>query len=610
MKIAVLGTRGFPGVQGGIETHCQYLYPRLAKMGCDVTVFTRSPYVNTAIKNYRGVTLSPLICPKSKFFETIIHTFKGVFAARRIKPDILHIHAVGPSIIIPLARLLGMRTIMTTQGPDYKREKWGFFARFVLRLGERIGCHFSDEVICVSKYMADDIKKKYGKTCHTIPNGVDIPDILQSEEALKRFSLVKDKYILMVGRLVPEKGASYLIDSFNEAHLEGWKLVIVGEADHESKYSLKLKEKARKNSNIVLTGFLTGRPLEELFSHAGLFVLPSYHEGLPLVLLEGLSYGLQCVVSDIQANRTVTLAEENYFQAGDSKQLCEKLKLFSKKTLTPKEKLAQIEVIRQDYDWGKIASEVFKVYTRALHEVIPILNSKYDNITFNFAIKEALSLMAKKEKANVFFLNADCLYKAQKDDEYRENLNSANLILPDGIGLRVATSLLGGRMKENCNGSDFLPSFMTEAGKKRFKMFFLGAKKEVAAKAAENVRSKLPEIQVTGTHPGYFSDDEEVINIINKSGADILFVGMGVPLQEKWICRNRNRLNPKLCFAVGALFDYLSGHIKRAPKIVRFFYMEWVWRLIMEPRRLWKRYLVDDMKFFLLVFKHKLRQKR
>jgi len=237
-----------------------------------------------------------------------------------------------------------------------------------------------------------------------------------------------------------------------------------------------------------------------------------------------------------------------------------------------------------------------------------ILKVRYDNITFKEAIKKAISLVDANNKSNIFFVNIDCLYKAQSDNEYRNALTSASLILPDGIGLKLLTRIIGGRMKENCNGSDFSPIFMSKAVKRGYKIFFLGGKDNVAQKAADNMRKKIPGIQIVGTHEGYFNSEEDVINKINDSLADILFVAMGVPLQEKWIARNRNKLNPKLCLGVGALFDYLSGTIKRAPKFIQIIKLEWLWRVIMEPKRLWKRYLVDDMKFFWLVLKQKLKK--
>ena len=360
LKIAVLGTRGFPDVQGGVEAHCANLYPRLVEKGCEVIVFTRKPYVDLTRSSYRGVKLVPLSCPKNRFLEAIVHTFKGILEAGKIKPDILHIHAIGPSILTPFARILGMKCVVTNHGPDYMRKKWNKFARFVLRLGEFLGMRFAGRMICVSPSV------RRGKMCF-IPNGVDIPEARESEGVLRRFGLEKGKYILAVGRFVPEKGFGDIIEAYTRINTDvAWKLVIVGDADHPDKYSLGLKEKAAENSDIILTGFLTGEPLEELYSHAGLFVLPSYYEGLPIVLLEALSYGLSCIASDIPANRDVgLLAEERFFKVGDVEALAGKIKEFVGRPLTADEKKRQLSGIAGKYDWGRIAEKTLEVYRGA-----------------------------------------------------------------------------------------------------------------------------------------------------------------------------------------------------------------------------------------------------
>ncbi len=366
MKVVVLGTRGFPGVQGGVEAHCEKLYSKLSKLGCEITVFTRRPYVDSAIKVFENINLVALDCPKSKSLEAIIHTFKGILAAKRFNPDLLHFHAIGPSFLIPLARILGFRVVMTNHGEDYKRKKWGVFAKFILALGERLGSYFANEIICISQSIADDIKRKCNKDSNIIPNGIEIPEILESGETLRKYTLEKNKYILTVGRYVPEKGFMDLVEAFNSAGLKDWKLVIVGGADHESDYSRALRERANNSQNVVLAGFLSGILLKEIYSHAGLFVLPSYHEGMPIVLLEAMSYDLLCLASDIEANRNISLPDENYFSSGDSKQLSEKLKIFVNRSLTEEQKLKQREMLRKEYDWNDIARKTMEVYNKVI----------------------------------------------------------------------------------------------------------------------------------------------------------------------------------------------------------------------------------------------------
>ncbi len=367
LKICVLGTRGFPDVQGGIEVHCENLYPHLVKKGCEIVVFTRRPYVNPEVNSFQGVNLISLPCPKNKFLEAIAHTFQGTLAARKIRPDILHIHAVGPSLFTLFARILGIKVVVTNHGPDYKRGKWPPLAKLFLRFCEWMGMTFANEIITIADNISYDIKRKFGRSATVIPNGVKIPSLAKTDNVLKKLGLKKKRYILAVGRFVPEKGFRDLIEAFNKAGGKGWKLAIVGAADHEDRHSLRLKELTRKYDNVIMPGFLSGEPLRELYSHAGVFALPSYYEGLPIVLLEAMSYGLSCIASDIPANRCVALNEERYFPAGDISALIHKLKKFMDSPLTEGEKKKQIGTIAENYDWEKIADRTLRVY-RAIGE--------------------------------------------------------------------------------------------------------------------------------------------------------------------------------------------------------------------------------------------------
>ena len=364
LKIIVTGTRGFPNVQGGVEAHCEHLYPILVKKGCDVTVITRKTYVDPALKEYKGVKLVPVRNPRKKSLEAIIHTFLAVLKAKSMGCDILHIHAIGPALLVPFARMLGLKVVMTNHGPDYDRQKWGGFAKGMLRLGEYCGSKWANKVISISKPIADNLRLKYRCAAEIIPNGVAVPEIAETDEALERFGLQKNKYILAVGRFVPEEGFHDLVKSWELGVGSGWKLVIVGDADHEDEYSKGLRAKSKGLANVILTGRLTGRPLQELYSHAGLFILPSYHEGLPIVLLEAMSYGLSCIVSDIPANREVDLNDDRYFKPGEIEGMAAKIREFSRKEMNAKEREKQIEYIRENFDWVKIAERTLEVYRK------------------------------------------------------------------------------------------------------------------------------------------------------------------------------------------------------------------------------------------------------
>lgn len=363
MKVAVVGTRGFPDVQGGIETHCEKIYPRLAQKGVDITVFARAPYVHTVVPyDYEGVHVVPVMCPRILAVETFVHTFICLFKAWKLKPDIVHLHAIGPALLAPFFRLTGAKVIYTHHGQDYNRAKWGFFAKFILRLGERYGTFFSNRVIVISEYLRILLSSKYkAKNLALIYNGVDIPDPLPLSSAegwLAKYGLSsKQRYVFALGRFVKEKGFHDLIQAYRDAAIPDCKLVIAGAADHRTRYADSLADMARENG-VILTGFIHGEELQALFSNAALFVIPSYHEGLPIVLLEAMSYNLDVIASDIQANEEIGLPEDCYYATGDIRALSGKLK----EHLNSPQKRNFADIIKLRYNWDKIAEQTYNLY--------------------------------------------------------------------------------------------------------------------------------------------------------------------------------------------------------------------------------------------------------
>jgi exopolysaccharide biosynthesis WecB/TagA/CpsF family protein len=237
-----------------------------------------------------------------------------------------------------------------------------------------------------------------------------------------------------------------------------------------------------------------------------------------------------------------------------------------------------------------------------------LLGVDYDNLTVPEAVSAIVALVAARNKASVFFLNADCLYKARRDTEYRLVLEAADLVLPDGIGIRLATRVFGATMRDNCNGTDLSPRVLREAAARGWSVYFLGGRDGVAAKAAENARRQFPPLKVAGTSSGYFEDDRDVVRAVNEAAPDILFVAMGVPLQEKWTFKNRPLINAPLVLGVGAFLDYLSGTIPRAPRWMRKARIEWLWRIFIDPKRMVKRYVVDGFCFLIYTVYVRLRR--
>lgn len=361
MRIVVIGTRGIPEIQGGVETHCQELYPRLAAMGHDVTVIRRTPYVtdDNRITEYKGVRLIDVYAPRRKSLEAIVHTTLAVIRARAMRPDILHIHAIGPAIMTPLARLLAMRTVMTNHGPDYDRKKWGPLAKRMLRLGERLGTRYASRVIVISQVIAGILRRDYGRTAgvELIYNGVNAPHISGRTDYIESLGLRPRGYIVALGRFVEEKGFHDLINAWQISGLqaEGIALAIAGDADHPDDYSERLKRQAG-DAGVVLTGFIRGERLSQLMANAALYCIPSYHEGLPIALLEAMSYGLDAAVSDIPANRISAISDTDLFTPGDIHALAQLLRSKIAVAATPR------HYDLTPYDWDDIARRTAQVY--------------------------------------------------------------------------------------------------------------------------------------------------------------------------------------------------------------------------------------------------------
>lgn len=362
MKIVVTGTRGIPDIMGGVETHCEELFPRIAAMGNDVTLIRRSDYVHDELTEWKGVRLVNVDSPKKKSFEAIIHTFRAINRAKRLGAEILHIHAIGPALLVPYAKLRGMKVVFTHHGPDYDRDKWGTAAKTILKLGERMGCRFADEVIVISDVIRRLIGRKYGRRehVHLIYNGVPQPDVCSHPEYFVQLGIEEGKYILGMCRFVPEKNLHHLVAAYAKLKHDGMipvdmRLVLAGDTDFEDDYSLSLKQMARDN-DVVLTGFVKGRRLHSLLSHAACYCLPSSHEGLPISLLEAMSYRLPVVVSDIPANLELGLSVGCYFHCCDIGQLAERIHRIL--SFSP----SRMDYDMAKYDWDIIAGQLACVY--------------------------------------------------------------------------------------------------------------------------------------------------------------------------------------------------------------------------------------------------------
>jgi glycosyltransferase involved in cell wall biosynthesis len=259
-----------------------------------------------------------------------------------------------------------MPVVVTHHGPDYVREKWGMFARTILRLGEYAGMRFSNARIAISRTIQTLIREKFDRESVLIPNGVPPQRLSPPGATLERFALRPRRFILIVGRLVPEKRHMDLIQAFQAANLDGWMLVIVGASDHPDEYARKVLSAIDQTPGVVSTGFQTGAALREIYSNAGMFVLPSSHEGLPIALLEALSYGLPSIASRIPANLEVGLPPDHYFPVGDVEALSACIRARVDEGFSDREAGDRREWVSRQYSWPDIASRTIDVYRETI----------------------------------------------------------------------------------------------------------------------------------------------------------------------------------------------------------------------------------------------------
>lgn len=357
MRICVVGTRGFPEIQGGVEKHCEALYTAMCTQhDIKIILFRRKPYIKIS-PFYKNIHFIDLPSTKIKGVETVLHSFLATCISIMLKPDIIHFHNIGPAMFSPIAKLFGKKVVLTYHSPNYEHKKWGTFAKLLLKTSEKIALACSDRVIFVNKFQMQKSPSKYSYKYVYIPNG--IPHIHPSNNTnfIQSLGLKNKKYILAVGRITPEKGFDILIKAFANLNTD-YKLVIAGGVETEVNYFKELQNMITPGK-VIFTGYTTGDNLNQLYSNAAFFVLPSRNEGFPLVLLEAMTYKLDVLVSDIPATHLIELNENDYFRLDDEKSLIKGLLGKIQNTTHREYNLAK-------FKWEKIAKDVYTIYSNLL----------------------------------------------------------------------------------------------------------------------------------------------------------------------------------------------------------------------------------------------------
>ena len=367
MKIAMIGHKRIPSREGGVEIVVEELATKLAKNGYQVDAYNRkgknvqdknADKDKRKLKEYKGVRIITIPTINKKGIDALIYSFLASIRALFGKYDVLHYHAEGSCAMLWIPHLFKKKIVVTIHGLDWQRSKWGGFATKYIKFGEKLAAKYADEIIVLSKGVQKYFKNTYNRDTVFIPNGVNKPTIREANIIKQKYRLVEDNYILFLARIVPEKGLHYLIEAFKKIKTDK-KLVIAGGASHTNDYLEKIEKMASEDNRIVMTGFVQGQELEELYSNCYLYCLPSDVEGMPLSLLEAMSYGCNCLVSDIEENIQVTENYSSNFKKSDVNELKEKLEEnLQGKNRYDSEKISNY--ILKKYNWNNIVNE-FKI---------------------------------------------------------------------------------------------------------------------------------------------------------------------------------------------------------------------------------------------------------
>lgn len=372
LNIAMFGQKRIPSREGGVEIVVEELCSRMVAQWHNVTCYNRgghhvsgSEYDSKQLKEYKGIRLKTVPTIEKKGLAAVSSSFFAALCCAFGRYDIVHIHAEGPAFFAWLPKLFGKKVIVTIHGLDWQREKWksGFGSKFIHH-GEKNAVKYADEIIVLSKGVQDYFEKEYGRKTVFIPNGVNRPKIQEAELITEKYGLEKDSYILFLGRLVPEKGIRYLVEAFKNVKTDK-KLVIAGGSSDTDSFMNELKDLAKDDDRIIFTGFVQGQILKELYSNAYVYTLPSDLEGMPLSLLEAMSYGNCCLVSNIPKCTEVVEDKALVFKKSDVNDLFTKIqKACDYPEMITKIKEQATDFIFRKYNWDFVTKETMNLYRR------------------------------------------------------------------------------------------------------------------------------------------------------------------------------------------------------------------------------------------------------
>lgn len=546
------------------------------------------------------------------------------YIALKEKVDFVHFPAFPPGLFSLKRFVFTIHDVTIWKYPKTLSWKGKFYFRPLSILGAKR----ASKIITVSEVSKNDIAKythcKIGKVINA---GEAVPLDFKKEigrnlsrEIRNKYNLPK-KFILSVNSIEPRKNISNLLLAFrifrDKYKDHPHKLVLVGrKAWGTDKITWEIQE-LKLNEDVILTGYVPTQDLAAIYKLADIFVFPSIYEGFGLPPLEAMACGVPVIASDIPTLKEVLGDAALFIDPHSPENIASVIKdLISnqeEKELLAKKGFERFKL----YSWDKVVQETIRIYESLdVPKRVSILRAMIDNIRFKDVFNRIEQSIGKQEGIHIITPNVHHLILLENDEEFRRIYQNASLVVADGMPLIWASKFLGTPLKEKISGSDLVPEICKVAARKGYKLFFLGGRSGAVQKAKEKLEGRFPFIKIVGVYvppfgfENYRSEDEKIVKLIKESNPDILLVGLGAPKQEKWIYKHSKELNVPVSIGVGATFEFIAGVVKRAPRWMQKVGLEWLWRLMMEPQRLWKRYLIDDMRFFWLVFLQRLGRER
>ncbi len=609
MRIAILGTRGVPANYGGFETFAEQLGRRLVQRGHEVTVYGRDLFVPRQTRTYLGMRIVRLPAPQSKYFETVIHTFFAAVHVLTQKYDIVYVCNSANVPAVMLLRLFRQRVVLNVDGLEWKRKKWSgigqAYYRWCAWTAARLPVHVVTDALVIQKYY----KEAYGRDTTFFAYGTETEPVAD-DGTLARLGLEAGRYVLYVSRLEPENNAHVVIKAYASVESD-LPLAVVGDAPYASQYIASLR--ATGDKRVLFLGAVYGTGYRVLRSHAAAYVQATEVGGTHPALVEAMGFGNVVLANDVPEHRE-TLGDAGLYYHG-STELASKLQsVLDDRALADDLRRQAHERARRLYSWDAI-SDAYETWLTGLCTVpdaapvkvseatlasVDIVGVPIHNVTFDETVKLIAGWVADGSHGTVCTPNADHVVKAHRQPDFRAALLSMRLRVPDGMGIIYGSRIAGTPLKGTVTGRLLPEALVAELGPSvRFAIF--GGRPgvaEAAGRALERQGARMVAALAPGMGFAVGSDeDSELTRRLRESGAEVIFVCLGAPGQELWMARHASEL-PAVLIGVGAAVDVLAGRSRPAPAWMTRLGVEWAFRLYHEPRRLGRRYVWDDPRFF------------